>query len=399
MARVSIIGGSIAGCLSALVFQHKGYDVQVIERSSSSLVDRGAAVVIPGSLFSSLKSLNLIDHDTPHLNHKEVSFRVRRHGLDEDTLWKMPTDVIALRWGHLYGQLRKRLDDNYYISGVSVTGIEESVRGATLTLNNGTSLTSDLVIAADGIHSTGRQYVWGEHAPHYTGYILWRGLIEESCISKPEVFENVYWAPYNGGLAGVYFIANSKGDTVPGLRTLNWGVYDKISLSLLAALVPEFSEADASAYGITAQGSKRLLALAEHQLPQALQEVVQKTQTPFMQPIVDIVPERLARGRTVLVGDAGAVLRPHSASGISKAVQNVFSLAEKLYQSEDLSQAIMQWEAEQLEILAQQSRLTQSLGSGMVTDPPDWNRMTPEDMPGWWESMIAGKSWFVDDER
>jgi 2-polyprenyl-6-methoxyphenol hydroxylase-like FAD-dependent oxidoreductase len=116
-------------------------------------------------------------------------------------------------------------------------------------------------------------------------------------------------------------------------------------------------------------------------------------------PIVDIVPERLARGRTVLVGDPGAVLRPHSASGISKAVQNVFALAEKLNKSEDLGQAIMQWETEKLETLAQQSRLAQSLGRGMVTDAPDWDRMTTEDMPGWWESMIAGKSWFVDDER
>lgn len=399
MPHVSMIGGSIAGCLSALVFQNKGFDVQIIERSASSLSDRGAAVVVPNSLFSNLKSLNFIDQDTPHLNHKAVSFRVRRFGIDEDALWTLPTDVIALRWGHLYEQLRKRLDDDCYLSGVSVTDIKEVARGVTLSLNNGTSLTSDLVVAADGIHSTGREHVWGNHSPHYSGYILWRGLLEETHIPTPEILEGVYWAPYNGGLAGAYFIANNKGDTAPGLRTLNWGIYDKMSLDVLATLVPEFSEANASAYRITDRGYKHLLALAEQHLPKALGNVVLKTETPFIQPIVDIVPERLARGRTVLVGDASAVLRPHSASGISKAVQNVLALSEYVSQSDDLDRTISQWEAEQLETLHQQSRLTQSLGAGMVTEAPDWDRMAPEDMPKWWESMLAGKNWFIDDER
>jgi 2-polyprenyl-6-methoxyphenol hydroxylase-like FAD-dependent oxidoreductase len=99
------------------------------------------------------------------------------------------------------------------------------------------------------------------------------------------------------------------------------------------------------------------------------------------------------------VGDASAVLRPHSASGISKAVQNALALSEYVSQSDDLDRTISQWEAEQLETLRQQSRLTQSLGAGMVTEAPDWDRMAPEDMPKWWESMLAGKNWFIDGER
>jgi hypothetical protein len=57
------------------------------------------------------------------------------------------------------------------------------------------------------------------------------------------------------------------------------------------------------------------------------------------------------------------------------------------------------WEREQLESLVEMSRLTRSLGAGMVTDAPDWDLMTPEDMPAWWEGMAAGRHWFMDRER
>jgi len=396
---VSIIGGSIAGCLSALALRDKGFDVKVIERSTASLVDRGAAVVIPQDLFSTLKSLNLIDADTPHLVHDSISFRVHRHGIDADPLWSLPADVVALRWGHLYKQLRKRLDDDCYLGGVSVTRIGEVHGGAVLALDNGDSITSDLVVAADGIHSLGRGYVWGSHKPHYSGYMLWRGLLDESAIAAPEVFKGIYWAPYNGGLAGAYFIAGSGGETAAGRRTLNWGIYDKMPLDLVATLVPEFSEANPTAYRIGDAARRHLMELAKNVLPEALKQVALETEMPFIQPIVDILPERLARGRTVLVGDACAVLRPHSASGISKAVQNVLALSECVSQTDDLDRAIQEWEAVQLKSLGQLSRLTQSLGTGMVTDSPDWDLMRPQDMPRWWESMAAGTKWFVDEER
>jgi 2,6-dihydroxypyridine 3-monooxygenase len=396
---VSIIGGSIAGCFSALALRDRGFDVKVIERSAASLVDRGAAVVIPRELFSMLKSLQYIDADTPHLVHSAISFRTRRHGIDADPLWSMPADVVALRWGHLYQQLRKRIDVDCYCDGVSVTGIEEVQGGTALTLDNGSSLTSELVVAADGIHSRGREHVWGIHKPQYCGYILWRGLLEESEIANPEAFNGIYWAPYKLGLAGAYFIAGSAGETRAGRRTLNWGIYDKMPLDDLATLVPEFAESNPAAYRIGEAGQSRLERLATSALPGAIRDVVLATEMPFIQPIVDILPERLARGRTVLVGDAAAVLRPHSASGISKAVQNVLSLADFLSQTDDLDLAIKKWEASQRKSLEQLSQLTQSLGAGMVTNPPDWNLMRAQDMPGWWEAMAAGRKWFVDSER
>ncbi len=399
MTRVCIIGGSVAGCLSALSFSELGFEVRVLERSAATLTDRGAAVVIPQELFASLKSRGFVDGDMPHLVHQSISFRAHRHGIDADPLWSMPADVVALRWGHLYEQLRKRVDDRYYRSGVGVTGIRQREGGAVVTLDDGEPLETDLLIAADGIHSIGRAHIWCDQPPRYSGYVLWRGLLDETAISSPEAFDGIYWAPYNGGLAGAYFVAGPWGEIGQGCRTLNWGIYDKMSPEMATSLVPGFSLDNPTANRIGDAARKRLKELAVNVLPEALRQVALDTNNLFVQPIVDILPERLARGRSVLVGDASAVLRPHSASGISKAVQNVLALSNSIAGSDDLDLAIRQWEQAQLESLVQLSRLTQALGAGMVTDAPDWNLMTPDDMPAWWKGMTTGGKWFMDRER
>jgi 2-polyprenyl-6-methoxyphenol hydroxylase-like FAD-dependent oxidoreductase len=248
MKKTTIIGGSVSGCLSALMLKRKAYDVQIFERSTASLNDRGAAIVIPAPLFKSLKELDLIDANTPHLNHKNMHYCVKRKPDDSFALWDFPTDVIALRWGHLYQQLRKRVDDKRYHQGISVSHITDADDHSTVTLDNGQQHQSDLIIAADGIHSYGREYVCGEHQPHYSGYILWRGLIDEQKLATSDIFKNIYWSPFNGGIAGAYFIANQQGETAKGQRSLNWGIYKKLPADQLQALVPELSFQKPTAY-------------------------------------------------------------------------------------------------------------------------------------------------------
>jgi 2-polyprenyl-6-methoxyphenol hydroxylase-like FAD-dependent oxidoreductase len=46
-SRVAIIGGSIAGCATAIALERLGCDVQVFERSSGVLRDRGSGIAIP----------------------------------------------------------------------------------------------------------------------------------------------------------------------------------------------------------------------------------------------------------------------------------------------------------------------------------------------------------------
>lgn len=54
------------------------------------------------------------------------------------------------------------------------------------------------------------------------------------------------------------------------------------------------------------------------------------TDAPFLQAISDASSPSFAIGRIALVGDAACTLRPHTASGTSKAADDAVSLAQAL---------------------------------------------------------------------
>lgn len=45
-------------------------------------------------------------------------------------------------------------------------------------------LYADLVIGADGIHSTVRKLVGAQGTERYAGYVTWRGIVLEKLVSK-----------------------------------------------------------------------------------------------------------------------------------------------------------------------------------------------------------------------
>ena len=56
-SKVAVVGGSIAGCATAIALTRAGCDVEVLERSSTGLRDRGAGIAMPHPLRESLFGL------------------------------------------------------------------------------------------------------------------------------------------------------------------------------------------------------------------------------------------------------------------------------------------------------------------------------------------------------
>ena len=46
-SKVGIVGGSIAGCATAIALGRLGCDVHIFERSSGALRDRGSGILLP----------------------------------------------------------------------------------------------------------------------------------------------------------------------------------------------------------------------------------------------------------------------------------------------------------------------------------------------------------------
>lgn len=62
-------------------------------------------------------------------------------------------------------------------------------------------------------------------------------------------------------------------------------------------------------------------------------ELVAATREPFIQAIQDVIVPRMVFGRTVLLGDAAFVVRPHTAGAAAKAARDATVLATALHRA------------------------------------------------------------------
>src|SRR4029077_3772627 len=88
---------------------------------------------------------------------------------------------------------------------------------------------------------------------------------------------------------------------------------------------------------------------AQELLPPPFREGVEATRQPFAQAIRDPASDHMVAGRVVIIGDAAAIPRPHTAASTSKAAANALALADELQASpNDVPAALLRWEPPQV---------------------------------------------------
>ena len=104
-SSIGIIGGSIAGCATAIALERAECDVTVFERSAGELKDRGAGILIPVPLRDQLITTGYLEADYP-----VCQIQARRWLLRDGSkplgklLWHQQGSAIANNWGVLYPQ-------------------------------------------------------------------------------------------------------------------------------------------------------------------------------------------------------------------------------------------------------------------------------------------------------
>ena len=213
------------------------------------------------------------------------------------------------------------------------------------------------VIGADGARSTVRSLMLPDVAPHYSGYVAWRGLVPEGELDAASraVLDGVFAFQHDEGeqMLLEYLVPGEDGSTAPGQRRWNWVWYRKVPQDGLPALLtdrtgrthtfslPPGALPDARAAVLRAD-ARELLA------PQ-FNALVQKTKEPFVQAILDLAVPRMVFGRVLLLGDAAFVPRPHTAGGAAKAAANALALAQALQRTDQPIEArLNDWEVLQL---------------------------------------------------
>lgn len=154
---------------------------------------------------------------------------------------------------------------------------------------------------------------------------------------------------------------------------MNWVWYRRLAPDRLPSLflAKDGTQRDGSLPPGAMRDDNRLelVDAGRHLLAPTLAALVDATQAPFAQAILDLAVERMAFGRAVLIGDAACLVRPHTAAGVAKVAENAVGLAEALrgvVRGTAFDAALSRWEAVQLATNASLSQLGISLGTRVM---------------------------------
>lgn len=351
--KVVVAGGSLGGLFDAIALRSLGCEVDVFEKSSGLMHDRGAGIV-----FQQEVAEFLARYDVAPLESVVVPVRTRRYlRADGSVAQEGPMPQAMTSWDALYRKLRAAFGDDRYNVGARLAGFDATGDTVTARFDGGQEVTCDLLVGADGPGSTVRRRLLPDVRPEYAGYVAWRGVVLEH--DAPDLAAEfagrfTFFQAWHTHIL-CYLIPGLNGTLAPGERRLNWVWYlnaapgDELDRVLTDkdARRREFSVPQ----GFVSPGMVDWLHdQGRRILPPMFLRLVQATTEPFVQTIHDLAVPKMAFGRVCLTGDAAFVPRPHTAASTAKAAANALALADCLAAANgDVVEALRRWEPAQLD--------------------------------------------------
>lgn len=366
LSNVYIVGGSLAGLMHArVILTHAPRArVTILERSPSTLLHNQGAGIVAGADTQSFFSRYVQPGREIAVTSRQRLYLDRRGDIVPGSVEDHQQHMTS--WDVLYRLLRWRVDGldaaEYLTAGDSKdigpeNGLETNISKAeyrvgctvnsikNLGAEQGVEVTwidtahethtaiASLVIAADGASSRIRQQFCPTISRHYAGYVALRGTVLERDISASAAAALVErFAFYHGPGVQVlgYTIPGLSGGTLTkGNRLVNWVWYRNYPTES-PALVSLLTDTDGHRHSVTLPVGKmqpevwkKQVQDAENELPPQFAELVAKTEQPFVQAITDVLADEniFADGQVLLVGDALAGFRPHTAASTSQAAR------------------------------------------------------------------------------
>ena len=346
--KAAIIGGSMAGLFAANFLKKIDWDYTIHEMVSEPLSGRGAGIATYEELAKLVKFTTGFN-DTLGTKCNERIVLDYKNNIVSKT--KYPQ--IFTSWQYLYDILLENINKKKYFLGDECIDITKNDNETNLIFKNGKKIKADLVIIANGIRSNLKKLV-DKNKPKFAGYIGWRGLVDEAKLSK-KTFDIVseyfcFILPQNQQFL-TYPVAGSGQDSLKiGKRRINWLWYKPITIKDYNDILIGKSGKKYK-HGIPPNEIKDLFINnlkeeAHNKLPKSVCELLNKTEQILIQPIYDLISERMINDNLITIGDCAFTARPHAGMGVTKAALDCFDLMQTLSEisESDLIDNLKTWQ-------------------------------------------------------
>lgn len=182
--KVGIIGGGVAGLSTALALKKAGISFHLFEQAAE-FKDIGAGVMLSSSTKKLLYILG-VGKEFDEASTLIKNFYITNHQLKK--IKRIPSNEIGygIHRAKLIEVLSKPLLKEEYTLNARIETVVQNENNVTIIANHN-SFTFDILIAADGVHSTTRNKFLPHIQPTYTNQMMWRGIAK---IDLPNEFKN-----------------------------------------------------------------------------------------------------------------------------------------------------------------------------------------------------------------
>jgi salicylate hydroxylase len=310
---IAIVGGGIGGLAAALHLLHAGFDVHVYEQARA-IGEIGAGIQISPNAARLLHRLGLAE--AMARTGVKPQFRHQRRWDDGRTLSRGPLGAAAEeRFGAPYYNFHRadliailaadlpadRLHTGHRFEDLTDHGDIVEAR-----FTNGTTITSDLLVGADGIHSGVRAAILGPEASTFTGCVAYRGLVPVERIRHLEIpVEAQNWMGPGQHLVQYYVAAQRLMNVVCIIEQDTWTGESWTDKGDVADVL--------AAYAGWHSQVRTLIGAMDETFKWAL----------FDRPPL----ERWSFGRVTLLGDSCHAMLPMMAQGAAQSIEDGATLA------------------------------------------------------------------------
>jgi 5-methylphenazine-1-carboxylate 1-monooxygenase len=369
--KAIVVGGGIGGLTAALMLQARGIEAEIYEQSEA-VRELGVGINTLPHAIAELKQLGLL----PRLD--EVGIRTyeliytNRTGQE---IWREPRGIDAgydvpqfsIHRGRLQSVIHRAVEER-----LGPDAIRTGCRLGAFTQDEGgvsayffdrhgrhvRTARGDVLIGADGIHSSTRSMLFpDEGPPSWNGIMLWRGAME-----WPAFLTGRSMIVAGGMSAKVVVYPIAEGWRA-GVKLTNWAV---------AAKIGDGSQPPPRREDWSRPGRREDLMphVQRFSIPHLnIGTLIEQTPEFYEYPMCDRDPlPRWSHGRITLLGDAAHPMYPVGSNGASQAVLDARCLADGLLHAEHPAHALALYEAERLPKTAEIVRSNRIGGPERIID-------------------------------
>jgi len=330
--KIIVVGAGIGGLAAALTLTRSGSEVQVFEQASE-LREVGAGVQISPNAARILNRLGLEEplrrfgvRPRAIVIHRWDDGRVlARQPLAEACETNFGAPYYNFHRAELLDVLSAAVPDGVLHLDHRCVGLTQHPDRVEVKFHNGETADADVVIGADGIHSTVREAIVGPETPRFSGHVAYRGLVPAERVAHLglEVTASVWWGPDHHFVN--YFVG-------AGARYHNW-----------VAITPgEWRVESWTAKGEVADALKEF----EGWHPE-IRAIIGSVDATNRWALYDRDPlPRWTVGRVTLMGDAAHPMLPYMAQGAVQSIEDAAVLAKclELADARDVGAALQRYE-------------------------------------------------------